>query len=419
MTKPPLDKEWLRQGASGPVPMGEPTVAGRTCREVPRVSKKRMKQMLEAANRRWKAGEPIFRIMTTIRVTACTETYEGRVATDLSWISDFYDPESVLHGPFQLINMFQHLTDSATLNAALTYMMMKSVEMSDTPSWYAVGDGLARSLLGTQLKGVYPGDVKLPMPAFFVELPPGLLTLLNNQTGDHEVRALGVAEGCPQHNPRVSPTDGPYGRRLLVMAFCEPNENSIAPEDDNILYFSLPLYDDTKPLEELLATDRELSGPDWRDEMIGGTLAGAGRTNLELRNLIRGFVVNLLLYLATPNADVLHANEGQLKRLRKKKRTKGVRRQIKKVQERPDWVVGSRVVIKPGVRKALERAGTSKGRQAAYNVLVRGYWRRQWRGKKTEEKPKGQSWYWRWIEPTVRNRDASGGVLGHEYEVKK
>ncbi len=179
------------------------------------------------------------------------------------------------------------------------------------------------------------------------------------------------------------------------------------------------MFDEGKTLEELLEYDRSITGFDWRDDKVGGTVAGVKRTNLELRTLIRGFVVNLLLYLATPNADVLHASEGRLRALRKKKRTRRVRQQIKAVQDRPDWVVGTRIKVKPGVREALQHVGTGKGRAAAYNVLVRGYWRRQWRGPKTEEKPKGQEWYWRWIEPTVRNQDAKGGVLGHEYEVDK
>lgn len=423
MEKPPLNDEWLRQGAGGPVPVGDGAPASDAHRLMPTQSEKELERLARIATTNWRTGKPFHRIMNTVRLVAAVRAFRGKVPTELRWISDFYDPESPWHDPFMSIFYSLNFED-VSLNASLVFGLLRSIQLSDTPSWYSVGDELAHSLLGTQLRGVYPSDIKLPMPGFFVELPPGMLHLYNNATGDHEVRVLNVADGCVIPNPRVKGMDGGdddpvgYGRRLIIVALCDANDASRSPEDDNIVYFSLPLFDDERTIEDLLAHDRAITGADWRDELVGGKVLGEDRTNIELRSLIRGFVVNLLLYLGTQSADVVHASEGHLRQLRKKKRTRTVRATIKRIEERPDWVVGSRIKLKPGVRAAVRKAGTPQGRSAAYNVLVRGHWRRQWRGKKTEEKPKGQEWYWRWIKPTVRNRDG-GSILGHEYEVDK
>jgi hypothetical protein len=133
--------------------------------------------------------------------------------------------------------------------------------------------------------------------------------------------------------------------------------------------------------------------------------------------VLGSFVVIFVLYGGIPYADGVQVHAERLKTLRKGKRTHLVKEQIARLQNDPVWVVGSRLKIDPRIRDAVRDAGTAKGRTVALNVLVRGYWRRQWTGKKTPENPKGQSWYMVHIEPVIRNYDPAKKVRAHEYEM--
>lgn len=420
---PPPDNEWLRQGAAGPVPMGDPTCEAPTFREVHRPTMKELSALADATLRAWKRGEPVYRMVAAVRHKATIAMFEGRICTNLQWISDFFDPTSPLFEMFGRVDHWSNGPDNTVaLNAAMTFGTMKAHQLSDEPAWFELREDLAYSLLGTRLTGVRPSDVRLPLPGFYIELPTGLMTLYNNLTGEHEVRAVCVCEGSPRRNANVpipaTPVDVGYGRRLLVIAYCEPNANSVSPEDDNILYFSLPLFDDEKTIEELIEHDQQASGHDWRDEKMGGTFAGVKRSNLQLRNLLRSFVVNFLLYLSAPESDVTHKHADRIRQLRKGKRTRRVREQIKRLQDKPFWVVGSRVVVDPAMKEAVRHAGTRRGAQKAVNVLVMGHWRRQWFGPKTEEHPKGSGWYLKEIKPYVRNKVEGQPIFAHEYKVQ-
>ncbi len=426
---PPPNNEWLRQGSTGPVPLGGTTRAGEGYRNLPKKSIQDLQKMAQVSWDMWKRGQPVYRAVTALRTATTVAMLDHRVPTELQWISDFFNEDSWLFEPFLHINVGSAGPGNhATLNAALCFSILKALQVGDTPSWFEIKDDLAHALLATKLRGVKAEDVKLPLPGFYIELPPGLMTLLNNLTGEHEVRAIAVSEGVTAPdaiNERALtyfdfPENVAYGRRLLIMVYCEPNENSANPEDDNLLYFSLPLHDENMTIEEMLEHDRQVAGPDWRDEKVGGTFAGVPRTNLEIRNVLRSFVVNFLLYISSPEADVEHKHAGRIRQLRKGKGRKStrVRQAVARLRAEPFWVVGSRVVVDPSVRESVRHAGTSRGTQKAVNVQVMGFWRKQWRGKKTPDKPKGQEWYWKWIEPFVRNRVEGAPVLGHEYKVK-
>jgi hypothetical protein len=426
---PPPNNEWLRQGSTGPVPLGTSGLAGVRTRNLPPKRPEELVKMARATWELWKRGGEVHRAVAALRSATTVAMYDHKVPTDLQWISDFFNEASPLFEPFVNINIgSMGPGNHVTLNAALAYSILKCLEVSDTPSWFEIKDDFAHALLATKLKGVKAGDVKLPLPGFYIELPPGLMTLLNNLTGEHVVRAISVCEGVTSPDAIQEgaltyfefPEKVAYGRRLLIMVYCDPNENSDNPEDDNLLYFSLPLYDDEMTIEDMLEHDREVAGSDWRDEKVGGTFAGVPRTNLQIRNVLQSFVVNFLIYLSSPEADVTHKHADRIRQLRKGKKRKSTRARqaVERLKAQPSWVVGSRVVVDPDVRESVRHAGTSRGPQKAVNVQVMGFWRRQWRGKKTPEKPKGQEWYWKWIKPFVRNKVEGQPVLGHEYKVK-
>lgn len=416
-----MKNEWV------PPQHAPPTIGFRTVTPVPIAKLQKMSQTVIDM---WKRGLPIYRPLSTLRETLTIRLFDNRIPTDLQWISDFFEERSWMFDPFMELNSgVLEPTDYTTMNASLSFSIFKALEVSDTPSWFEVGSDLVYALLATRLRGVRPEDVKLPLPGFYVALPPGIITLRDNVTGDHEVRACSISEGCTRPKEQLEtnvaysayPDELRHGRRLLLMFYCEPNENSSNPADDNLLYLSIPLYSPSQPIEELLEHDLHVAGPDDADHDIGGTVAGVSYTHLELRKLLRFFVVNFLLYLASPESDIQHKHAKHIRALRKGKGKKSRRNKdaIKRLEKEPFWVVGSRVVIDPSVRESVRGTGTPTGKQRAVNVPVMGYWRRQWRGRKTPDTPKGQDWYMRWIDPTVRNRVEGVPILGHEYKIRE
>lgn len=421
MTQDPPNNEWVRQGASGPVPLLKTKPSGFTYRTAERPSRPEMARWLLYADRQWRKGHDVGRLMATIRSWGCLGAFDGKVFTDLSWMSDFFDPESPLYEPFRETCATTNLMPGTNeeLNAALAFAVMQTLQDSDTPSFFRLSEGLTWKLLSTELKGVYPDDIRLPMQGFYVEVPKGVMYLLNNLTGWHPLQSLCIVEGNPVKNPRVSVNvdlEYGYGRRLLILAHCAANENSSDPGDDNVMYFSLPLFDSERSIEDMMKQDFQVvqeRGGDWRDEKVGGTFMGHKKTNLELRNLLRQFVINVLLYMNSPNADIQHVHQDRIRALqRQKKGRKKNAKQIQKLKSEKVWLVGTKVQFDPRIRQLAEGGKKGGGQKLRYKSLVRGHWRRQAYG------PKWSLRKLRWIEPHVRGGDLPGQVLGHEYEVK-
>jgi hypothetical protein len=417
------DNEWTRLGASGAVPVGggSPSPAGQSWREM-KIVPEDGARLMERAWKMWKRGDPVFRIMSEVRTWSCIEMYEGKVFTDITWIGDFFDPKSALYNRFRIHNEWAvqgHPGTNSELQAALCFTIFKTLEKSDSPSWFRLSDGLTWKLITTELKGVYPEDIRLPLPGFYIELPKGILTLFNNLTGEHEVRAVAVCEGAPHENERllnvnVDVANG-YGRRLLIVAHCEPNENSTDPGDDNVMYLSLPLYDTGKKIGDLIERDYSTvkeHGGDWRDAKFGGYFAGQKKTNLELRRLLQQFVMNVLLYMNSAQADIRHVNQDQIRALKKEKKgRKKHKKLIQKLKANNTWLVGTNVVFDPRVKQAAQ-SSTGTGSKLRFKSLVRGHWRAQAHGKGRKLRKLI------WIEPHIRGGDLPGKVLGHNYEVK-
>lgn len=417
------DNAWTRHGASGAVPMPPSGArAGTYYREVQPLTHKELAALMERAVRTWKRRQPVVRETIAMRSWGYLGALDGKIATDLMWISDFFDPESPLYEPFErefAANARLIPGTDENLHAALAFLTLKTLQKSDTPCWFQVSEGLAWNLATTDLKGVYPEDVRMPHEGFYIELPEGMLTLTNNITGEHTVRALGLAEGCPAHNPRVEvPTDVAhgYGRRLLLVAFCEPNEESLDPTDDNVMYLSLPLFDDSREVDAMLAQDAaaiEATGGDWRDEKMGGSFAGVRRSNKELRGIFQRLALNVLLYMNSEEAEVEHAHAQKIRRLKQEKKgAKKYKAQIAKLKAEPTFLVGTSVKLDPRVKRAAAEETGRKGRTVRVKSLVRGHWRNQAHGPGRTLRRK------MWIRPHVRGEKAVGRVLGHNYEME-
>lgn len=392
-------------------------------------------RVMNAAMRKWKSGESVHREMTWIRFMSGALACQGLIP-EIDWFSECFESDHPAYEGFMRVwgqlaggpeSILPRVLDTSEggswLNASLHFTALKALYVAATPSWFSLSEALALRLLTTEIKGVYPDDVRLPFGAFYIELPPGLLWWDNAQTGRHEVRAISVAEGFAPEVTGISDTEKNPGRRLLVMCYCEPNEQSVDPADDNLAYFTIPLFDSERKLTELFESDRavvEANSTELmlrEDKSVNGSFGGMELSNMQLRDLVRQFVINVLLYLSSPNADVIHAGEGKIKVLKSKKdKNKKARLtrkgRIAKIREERNWLVGSRVTIDHGLKRAVAEGLTGKGGKLRFKSLVRGHWRNQAHG------PKRALRKMIWIVPHIRGGELDGPLMGHSYDVK-
>ena len=401
---------------------------------------------LSAMHNAWKSGKYIGRLAARLRELQVVRAFEGNIYPDIPWMLSFLDDEHVgpvvskqfeqmclrgqeLQGQIGSDNI--ELKHIAYSNAAISFCVMKCLANSDTSAWFCVEQDLACSLLSTRLKGVIASDIALPFAGFYVEIPPGFIQLYDQTIGFHDVRVISVAEGVSAipspsflrvtNDSSLEEWERFSGRRLCIVAYGEPNEKSLHCRDDGFYYDTLPLLDDSSSIEAMVRElDAVLDTDDGyvhEKKQVGAKISDRSMTYHELKHALFSFIINLLLYLSSKDADVVPVEKPVLKQLRKKKKSAVARRKLQQIKSQPDFVIGSRVVIDPRVRQAMQSSVAVGGISKAVNVLVRGHWRHVWHGKKTEESPKGEGRRPVWVQPFVRNK-ATGAVLGHQYEVR-
>lgn len=380
--------------------------------------------------KKWKAGEAVHREMTMVRMSAAAFACHGNIPK-ADWFSDCLNPESAAFEGFSKISgslagtpgqgrMVDITAAGSWLNAAIHYTALKLLSVARSPSWFTLSEGLALKLLTTEIKGALAKDVKAPFEGFMIEMPPGLLWWDHDDTGRHEVSAVSVVEGTAPEVPAYDPgLEG--GRRLLVMCFCEPNEKSTDPADDNLAYFTVPLFDEDEKVEDLFKIDKEVIADIENEALNGGEVrgrfGGMDMTGNHLRDLFRRFVVNVLLYLNSPDADVIHVGTEKAKKIKKKKaKNKKARQKIKKhaqeARAERNWLVGSRVSVDPRLKRAVSEGRRDAGGKLRFKSLVRGHWRNQAHG------PNRSLRKMIWISPHVRGASLEGPLLGHDYQVE-
>jgi hypothetical protein len=321
-----------------------------------------------------------------------------------SWMTDAltYPPDP--RTPYESLD--EEMQSRCRTDAVLSWCAAKWREFGKC--WFRLDDALLHALLATEAKGLRPDDVKLPLPAFYVEFPKGILSLHHNLTGWHEVRALHIAEGFFL-NPKLPSM---FGRRLLVVSDTEPNERSTDTLDNNFVYWTIPLNDPDKSVEalcdELDRSHEHYAGAAYHPYVDAKTAKVLGvQTPLrEAMQLIQRFTLNLLLFLTSEQADTRVVTMGG-----KKKKGRRAHRHgdggFQKVT-----LVRSKVRIAKGVREAF-RAGRTTDRSITVRTVVRGHYRWQAHG------PRHSKRKLKWIAPHVRGKDVGEAIRGHDYEVTK
>lgn len=362
---------------------------------------------LDLISKEWRAGRPIFRHAALFREHTASIT-KAKV-TD--WFSELLDDPG--------LSKYAKLGGGDIHSVLMTWMTLRLREVSDTSNWFRISEALAYKLVATDLRGAMCGDLKLPLGAFYVEMPPSMFYLEDMRTGWHEVRALIIAKGevtqrtidiAKKHgDPGAMHTD--LGPRVLIECYAEPNADSRDPFDDSWLFMSYRLLGDNVGIEKVVAAEMPKGEVLKHRARVGERILDGTET----REFLLNFVLNLCVYLGSEKAKVEHVHQSEISRLKGGKKWKHLRKNVQdrihRLENDKVFVVGSDVVIDAELKEYVRTEGTGSFK-LTYRTLVRGHWRNQAHGPKRALRMR------RWIEPHVRGADMPTKTVGHNYEVE-
>lgn len=282
------------------------------------------------------------------------------------------------------------------------WMAIRSVELSDTPCWYRPSEDLIYTLAATRLSGVYAEDVRLPYPAFWLELPRGLLQL-KTVRGWHDIRCLGLSLARVGEF-RSAEFAGMERDRLFCVMVQEPLKGDKLLSDVSFHNLSFPLPTDPETtLEAALEHEMELTRPKGDVDLTRGEIFGVEVTYEKVVQTIFNISLGFILYLRERNAQVI-ALPPREKRKGKDRRGLGA---AKNFLDGRTWLVGTKIRLDPEIKRAVREGGGSISHH--HKTVVPGHSQRYRIGPRTD-------WHYeiRRKDPYVRGGD--GPILGHSYE---
>lgn len=246
---------------------------------------------------------------------------------------------------------------------------------------YRICDDIAEMLLNTKLD-IDTCMVKSPFREIQLVLPSEipLLNVYNESTGYHKAAWIYVNFHEDLTHKMV---------RILIVG--KPNESSVHKYDDAIFYFRVPLY------EGKVDQSLKLCLENWKNDPLHETFAAAKEEEMLPR--IFHFVLNVLLYLTSHDADIIRElTEGE--RLVKKKagmkssgKIKRIDRKLSGLSKIPVYYVGKNIQLSSEERELYRNTGSKH----SVRYPVGGHWRMQWYGPKDSQYQKQI-----WIRPYFR-----------------
>jgi len=267
---------------------------------------------------------------------------------------------------------------------------------------FQIGPELQEMFCQTSLKSVPREALKLPYPAFYLDLPQCPWTIWGgSRTQWHNVKGAYVV------------LKGDY---LLLVVWGGENEKSVGPGDDATVWAKVSLdecFNEHGDMEKYLdwLFDPSQGARMNNDAMVEGT--PTIETTLEMRetqlNLFR-VAVNLILYLQTETPEIKKMPNDRHALLTKK--LAGAKNAGKKKKLQRQLVKLSKAtVVKIGLSLEEKMAKLRSSPSVKRAQWVRGHWHRYWTGK-------GRSVLVpRWIHPYPRNMDAEAVVEKRRYEI--
>lgn len=410
-----LTAEEIKQSGNEGVPMGKTTWfkddPSRTYE-----STIRLRELVNRTIKRFEARQPIFREAASFREEAAS--FWATIIEPKDWFTELAADEEYVRICTKLETT---ITDLQSL--MMTWGAQRLRAVSAVSNWFRPSEGLVYKLLATDLKGAVVGDLKLPMAAFYIELPPAMFYNHDPKTGWHELRALTILRGTiTSHTIQQAILAGdthaaetPVGDRLIIEAYCEPNENSVGPFDDSWLFKSYDIINPHQDIETTLSLSVARDDSNYERKLNRSRLGDRILDGLEFRDVLLRFVLNFCVYLGSERATTKPLHEEEIQRLHQGKKFKNLRKpvqsRIRDLQNDKVFLVGTDVTVDHEF-KTLVKTGGGVGQALTYRVLVRGHYRNQAHGPKHALRVR------KWIEPHVRGADLPTPIVGHTYDVK-
>lgn len=373
-------------------------------------------KMLDVIEKKFKAKEPVFREATQFRERTASAWMKPDGTTP-TWFS-----EIVAHPSYREYTKKSGFMNLDTHSTLMAWVVMRLRDVSSTSNWFCPSEGLTYKLTATDLVGATCGDLKLPMEAFYIELPPKFMYLEDPKTGWHEVRVLTVTKGEITNKTleiarkydadAANVTDSLLGPRLLVECYAGPNDNSRDPFDDSWLFMTYKVLEDDANIDKVLNASMELSKV---EELQQGRIGERIFSAREVRIFLLKFVLNFCVYLGSEKATKKHQHAEEITRLEAGKKRKNLRKnvqeRIKRLEEDRIFLVGTDVEIDLEMKEIIQTEGTASYK-LTYRTLVRGHWRNQAHGPGWKLRTR------KWIEPHVRGQELPTKTVGHNYKME-
>jgi hypothetical protein len=318
----------------------------------------------------------------------------------------------------------EDVTDDSYLMAA-TLCALKSRTLCQTPNWITPTTDLMALLDTTTLEKIFPTDVRLPFPAFYVELGSQELVLHEAHNVPYDVRMVGVTQ-CREYDGsgtidailiviRGYKRDGHPGPKEVIETVFVP----LFPTDVDLEGGTQSLLALRKRVLAILRKDHPDINPEdaiLYNEELRGSIYGYEYEGDDFRKKIGALFINLILYMNSRRADIVDLNKERAERLLDGRPVESLPRKQQEVvlelQRSINWAIGTHVMIDPSICPHGSSGETGTGQPLMRQSIVRGHWRWQAHG------PRWSLRRLQWIHAHVRKKELSTPNLGHEYKLK-
>jgi hypothetical protein len=314
---------------------------------------------------------------------------------------EFCEAIGELENPRDVSEFMTHPATATLMNTLLSIPLNydRLEESSEIATWhmqtlmrtqgvvYSVASRLAHLLQETRLEGVSCDLVRAPHHVMFIEIPKSAgLEVYNRDTGWHPVEGAYVVETNRVYDPELwkkrreeaLPTlaAGETFREIRVQVI------GTAKDPDNIwddacFNFRIRMTDPT--IEEAIARELGVVGGLW------------GRHRDAAKKTVEGlfnFVVNILLYCTSVNADIVtrlnpawEVLRGRAQKAKSDKKRKRLQQEMKKLDKRETKVLGSRLIVgKAPLGEGQTTSGEGTGKALTTPHMVSGHWKGVWMG---------------------------------------
>ena len=221
---------------------------------------------------------------------------------------------------------------------------------------------MALLLAHTDIKGVAGPMLKTPYREQLIIMPPNFdaIQLYDPRTGNHRLDAVYVSY---------------TGTLLRLLAVGHLNENSTNVLDDTLAYFKFNFDNRDLKVQVREQIEKHRQSPEL--------IPLGGHYNLDIAAKLFDFILNILLYITSPEADMYFETWADVDPSIKKFKGTDKKKAIQRLRSRNNFLK-----IRVGMKTHLNRESRESyatGRKVDKRTLVMGHWQHYWIGVGREE----------------------------------